>query len=98
MKIITEAFAMKHSRRDRPSGLSDWQWTNLKVCPYSGVFEGGRVKYIVLVGDGMGDYAVPELGGRTPLQAAHKPNIDRLALNGGLGRGRVCPGGFLSWQ
>ena len=31
---------MQHSRRDRPSGLSVWQWTNLKVGPYSGVFEG----------------------------------------------------------
>ena len=40
MKIITDAFAIQHSRRDRPSGLSDGQqWTNLKVCPYSGVFE-----------------------------------------------------------
>ena len=40
MKIITEAFAVEHRRRDRPSGLSDGQqWTNLKVCPYSGVLE-----------------------------------------------------------
>ncbi|HZX49304.1 MAG TPA: sialidase family protein [Nitrospirota bacterium] len=31
---------MSRSRRDRPSGLSDGQqWTNLKVCPYSKVFE-----------------------------------------------------------
>ena len=40
MKIIAETFTMQHSRRDRPSGLSDGQqWTNLKVCPYSGVLE-----------------------------------------------------------
>ena len=40
MKIIAEAFTMQHRRRDRPSGLSDGQqWTNLKVCPYSGVLE-----------------------------------------------------------
>ena len=39
MKIITEAFTMQHSR-DRPSGLSDGQGTNLKVCPYSGVVDG----------------------------------------------------------
>jgi len=40
MKIITEAFTMQHRRRDRPSGLSDGQGTNLKVCPYSGVVDG----------------------------------------------------------
>ena len=39
MKIITEAFTMQHSR-DRPSGLSDGQGTNLKDCPYSGVVDG----------------------------------------------------------
>ncbi len=52
------------------------------------------MKYIVLVGDGMGDYPVPALGDRTPLQAANKPNIDRLAMNGVLGRVRLAPDGF----
>ncbi len=41
MKIITEAFAIQHRRRDRPSGLSDGQRTNLKVCPYSVVLDSG---------------------------------------------------------
>lgn len=36
------------------------------------------MKYILLIGDGMGDTPVPELGNRTPLEAAHKPAIDRL--------------------
>jgi 2,3-bisphosphoglycerate-independent phosphoglycerate mutase len=36
------------------------------------------MKYILLIGDGMGDTPVPELGGKTPLEAAHKPCIDRL--------------------
>jgi len=39
-------------------------------------------KIIVLVGDGMGDYPVEELGGRTPLQAARIPHIRRLAAAG----------------
>ncbi len=38
-----------------------------------------RIKYIVLVGDGMGDYPLNELGGKTPLQAAETPNMDRIA-------------------
>jgi 2,3-bisphosphoglycerate-independent phosphoglycerate mutase len=32
-----------------------------------------------MVGDGMGDYPVDELGQRTPLQAARTPNMDRIA-------------------
>lgn len=41
-----------------------------------------RRKIVVLVGDGMGDYPVEELGGRTPLQAANIPHIRRLAAAG----------------
>lgn len=52
------------------------------------------MKYIVLVGDGMGDYPVPGLGNITPLQAAHKPNMDMLSMNGVLGRVRLAPDGF----
>ncbi len=36
------------------------------------------MKYILLIGDGMGDTPVPELGDKTPLEAANKPIIDRL--------------------
>ncbi len=38
-----------------------------------------KTKYIVLVGDGMADYPLQELGGKTPLQAADTPNMDRIA-------------------
>ena len=30
----------RRRRRDRPLGLSNRKWTNLKVCPYSVVFGG----------------------------------------------------------
>ena len=36
-------------------------------------------KYVLLVGDGMGDYPLADLDGRTPLEAAHTPNMDRIA-------------------
>lgn len=36
------------------------------------------MKYIVLLMDGMADYPVKELGDKTPMQAAKKPNIDFL--------------------
>ena len=38
-----------------------------------------KTKYLVLVGDGMADYPLEELGGKTPLQAAETPNMDRIA-------------------
>lgn len=37
------------------------------------------VKYVLLVGDGMGDYPLKELGGRTPLEVAKTPNMDKIA-------------------
>ena len=43
------------------------------------------MKYILLIGDGMADNPVPELGGRTPLEAADKPFIDALAVKSQLG-------------
>ena len=52
------------------------------------------MKYIVLVGDGMGDNPVEQLGGKTPLQAAKTPNMDRLARNGVLGLVKLAPDGF----
>ena len=43
------------------------------------------MKYILVVGDGMSDYPIPELGNKTPLQAATKPNMDAIAANGRSG-------------
>lgn len=43
------------------------------------------MKYVVLIGDGMSDLPVKELGGRTPLEAANTPNMDYLAQNGVCG-------------
>ena len=40
------------------------------------------MKYIVILGDGMADEPIEKLGGKTPLMAANKPNIDRLAKLG----------------
>jgi 2,3-bisphosphoglycerate-independent phosphoglycerate mutase len=43
------------------------------------------MKYILIIGDGMSDYPIPELGNKTPLQAAYKPNIDAVAARGRSG-------------
>ncbi|MFZ7111649.1 MAG: cofactor-independent phosphoglycerate mutase [Desulfatiglandales bacterium] len=50
-------------------------------------------KYIILVGDGMGDYPLAELGGKTPLEAAHTPFMDRIAACR-LGLLRTIPDGM----
>ena len=52
------------------------------------------MKYIILVGDGMGDYPIEELGGRTPLEAARTPHLDELARQGELGLARTIPVGM----
>ena len=49
------------------------------------------MKYAVIVGDGMSDYGVEELGGKTPLQVAKKPNIDRIAREGLCGSVKTIP-------
>ena len=49
------------------------------------------MKYIILLGDGMADYPIPELENRTPLQAAYKPNMDFLAANGESGLVKTIP-------
>lgn len=52
------------------------------------------MKYIVIIGDGMADRPLKELGGKTPLQYAPTKNMDRLATEGLLGRAHTIPEGM----
>ena len=52
------------------------------------------MKYVVCVPDGCADEPVPELGGRTPLEAASTPTLDALAARAELGRAGVIPQGL----
>jgi 2,3-bisphosphoglycerate-independent phosphoglycerate mutase len=52
------------------------------------------MKYVIVHGDGMADWPCPELGGQTPLQAARKPNMDRIASCGDLGLVATIPQGM----
>ena len=52
------------------------------------------MKHIIILGDGMADHAVERLGGKTPLQYADKPMMDRLAREGRCGRLFTVPEGF----
>lgn len=49
------------------------------------------MKYVVILADGAADTPVEELGGKTPLEAANKPNIDELAKHGEMGLVRTVP-------
>ncbi len=49
------------------------------------------MKYIVVLGDGMADYKLDELGGKTPLECANKPCIDYMAKRGETGHVKNVP-------
>ncbi|MCX6672885.1 MAG: cofactor-independent phosphoglycerate mutase [Methanothrix sp.] len=52
------------------------------------------MKLVVLLGDGMADLPLAALQGKTPLQAAKKPNMDLLAKQGKSGLAQTVPEGF----
>ncbi|MHC4787068.1 MAG: cofactor-independent phosphoglycerate mutase [Planctomycetota bacterium] len=52
------------------------------------------VKYVIILPDGAADEPLPELEGRTPLEAARIPNMDWICRNGRLGRAVTVPEGF----
>lgn len=52
------------------------------------------MKHLIILGDGMADWAVPELGDKTLLQYADTPAMDWLARHGRLGLLQTVPDGF----
>ncbi len=52
------------------------------------------MKYLILIGDGMADRPLNELGGKTPLMVARTPNMDALAQQGEIGLVRTIPKGY----
>ena len=52
------------------------------------------MKYAVVLGDGMADWKLEKLGGKTCLEYAKTPNIDFLAPHSELGLFRTVPEGF----
>jgi 2,3-bisphosphoglycerate-independent phosphoglycerate mutase len=51
-------------------------------------------RYAILVGDGMADLPIPELGNTTPLAYAKTPNMDRMAHSGMVGLVSTVPQGM----
>lgn len=49
------------------------------------------MKYLLILADGMADYKISQLGNKTPLEYAHTPNMDRLALSADIGMVKTIP-------
>ena len=52
------------------------------------------MKYVVLQFDGMADWPIEELDGKTPLQYAHTPHMDHMASEGVFGLTQTLPHGY----
>ena len=52
------------------------------------------MKYVVVLGDGMSDEPLDELDGKTPLEYANTPNIDKLAKKSEIGLCHTIPSGM----
>lgn len=52
------------------------------------------MKYVVILGDGMADAPSDKLHGKTPLEVAKKPNIDKICKMGEIGMVKTVPDGF----
>ena len=53
-------------------------------------------KYAIIIPDGAADDPLPELGDKTPLEAARIPQMDWIAQHGVQGTARTVPEGFES--
>jgi len=52
------------------------------------------IKYVIIIGDGMADYPISSMGGKTALMIAKKPNLDWMAKHGEIGLVKTIPDGF----
>lgn len=53
-----------------------------------------KTKTVILIGDGMGDLPIAELGGRTPLEYVDTPAMDFVAMHGELALLKTVPDGY----
>ena len=52
------------------------------------------MKYVVVLGDGMADEPIAEIGGKTPLEYAKTPHMDRLSKLSEVGMVHTIPDGM----
>src|SRR6266567_9033110 len=66
------------------------------VCVPPIVYASAGMKYAIIIPDGAADEPLKELGGKTPIEAAHTPYMDQIAMAGTQGTARTVPDGFES--
>lgn len=52
------------------------------------------MRYVIVLGDGMADEPIEQLGGKTPLAYAHTPNLDALSKKSEIGMVHTIPDGM----
>lgn len=52
------------------------------------------MKYIIILGDGMADWEIDKLGGKTPLEYANTPEMDKMASMSQIGLAKMVPEGM----
>ncbi len=57
--------------------------------------DGGEDEIFDIVGDGMADYPMESLGGKTPLMVARTPFMDWMVKHGEIGLVKTVPDGFI---
>lgn len=65
-----------------------------RCCSETAVCMGDKMKYIVVLGDGMADEPIQQLGGKTPLAYAKTPAMDALAKVSEIGMVHTIPQGM----
>ncbi len=100
LRMAEDAEAVVLSNLDRRStltgavdilsrGLPVEEADNQRSAQPQGPSAGPGIPTLILILDGLGDEPNPVLGNKTPLAAAHKPTLRRLAALGGQGRIRT---------
>ncbi len=80
----------RRKKRDLLSKEED----SLGIFPDKDSLSSKGIKYIILIGDGMGDFSIKELGNKTPLEVAITPGMDFIASYGEIGFCQTIPFGM----
>ena len=92
---LFETKRLKENRKNREESRNDaFNLLMRRCCSTAAAFIGDKMKYIVVLGDGMADEPIEQLGGKTPLAYAKTPAMDALAKVSEIGMVHTIPKGM----
>lgn len=92
---LFETKRLKENRKSREESRNDtFNLLMRRCCSTAAAFIGDKMKYIVVLGDGMADEPIEQLGGKTPLAYAKTPAMDALAKVSEIGMVHTIPQGM----